>query len=56
MALGVCASIGLALYPRHAGDSHELLRCADVAMYQASTARPVWRFTILRWTSIHRTA
>jgi diguanylate cyclase (GGDEF)-like protein len=35
MTLGIYASIGLALYPRHAGDSHELLRCADVAMYQA---------------------
>jgi diguanylate cyclase (GGDEF)-like protein len=35
MTLGICASIGLALFPRHAADSHELLRCADVAMYQA---------------------
>lgn len=27
------ASIGIALYPEHGKDSHELLRCADVAMY-----------------------
>ena len=29
------ASIGIALYPENGVDSHELLRCADVAMYQA---------------------
>ncbi|MEP3351514.1 MAG: EAL domain-containing protein [Marinomonas sp.] len=27
------ASVGIALYPDHGADSHELLRCADVAMY-----------------------
>lgn len=31
------ASIGLAHYPQHGGDGHELLRCADVAMYEAKT-------------------
>ena len=29
------ASIGIALYPENGKDSHELLRCADVAMYHA---------------------
>ena len=29
------ASIGIALYPDNGEDSHELLRCADVAMYNA---------------------
>jgi len=29
------ASIGLALYPQHAADAAELIRCADVAMYKA---------------------
>ena len=31
------ASIGIALYPENGTDSHELLRCADVAMYQAKS-------------------
>ena len=31
------ASIGIALYPDNAKDSHELLRCADVAMYDAKS-------------------
>lgn len=35
MSLGIGASIGLAIYPEHATDSSGLLRCADVAMYQA---------------------
>jgi diguanylate cyclase (GGDEF)-like protein/PAS domain S-box-containing protein len=35
LTLEVRASAGLALYPEQAGDSHELLRCADVAMYHA---------------------
>ena len=29
------ASIGIALYPQHATDAAELIRCADVAMYKA---------------------
>lgn len=35
MALEVGASLGIALHPEHGRDSHELLRCADVAMYRA---------------------
>lgn len=31
----VGASVGIACYPEHGRDSHELLRAADVAMYQA---------------------
>ena len=31
------ASIGIALYPENGTDSHELLRCADVAMYHAKS-------------------
>ncbi|MCA1977604.1 MAG: EAL domain-containing protein [Thiobacillus sp.] len=33
--LQVGASIGIALYPEHGDTSHDLLRAADVAMYQA---------------------
>lgn len=29
------ASVGIANYPEHAGEAHELLRCADYAMYCA---------------------
>lgn len=35
MALELSGSIGLAVYPKHGNDSHELLRFADVAMYEA---------------------
>jgi len=35
LALGVSSSAGVAICPEHAVDSQELLRCADVAMYQA---------------------
>lgn len=35
MSLRTSASIGVAISPEHANDSHELLRCADVAMYHA---------------------
>lgn len=37
MALQIGASAGVAYYPQHGGDSHALLRAADVAMYQAKT-------------------
>lgn len=33
--LEVSASVGVALYPQQGNDSHELLRLADVAMYEA---------------------
>lgn len=34
----VSASIGIAIFPRHGTDPHELLACADLAMYQAKEA------------------
>ena len=37
--LHVAASIGIALYPSHSVDAQQLLRHADVAMYQAKIAR-----------------
>jgi diguanylate cyclase (GGDEF)-like protein len=37
MVLEIDASIGIALYPDHGKDSHELLRSADVAMYEAKS-------------------
>ena len=37
MVLEVDASIGIALYPVHGKDSHDLLRSADVAMYAAKS-------------------
>ena len=33
--LGVTASIGISIYPRHGEDGTILLKCADHAMYQA---------------------
>ncbi len=33
--LEINASVGVALYPEHANDEESLLRCAEVAMYQA---------------------
>lgn len=42
LSLSVDGSIGVAIYPTDGVDSHELLRSADVAMYQAkSTTAPV---------------
>ncbi|MCW5623374.1 MAG: EAL domain-containing protein [Burkholderiales bacterium] len=35
LRLEVGASIGVAVAPQHGEDSHQLLRCADVAMYEA---------------------
>jgi diguanylate cyclase (GGDEF)-like protein len=37
--LSVEASVGVALYPDHGRDFDTLLRCADVAMYNAKSAR-----------------
>ncbi|MEZ5669433.1 MAG: EAL domain-containing protein [Alphaproteobacteria bacterium] len=39
LSLGVEASIGVALFPDHAGSMKDLLRCADVAMYEAKQRR-----------------
>jgi diguanylate cyclase (GGDEF)-like protein len=39
VSLHVAASIGIALFPEHAGTGQELLRMADVAMYEAKGAR-----------------
>jgi diguanylate cyclase (GGDEF)-like protein len=36
---GVTASIGVAIYPDHAGDAEELFRAADAAMYTVKRAR-----------------
>lgn len=36
-ALGITASIGLALYPDHAADAHSLIKHADKAMYAAKS-------------------
>ena len=41
--VSVDASIGLALYPRHGADLSELMRHADVAMYEAKRAQTVHR-------------
>ncbi|HVK98714.1 MAG TPA: EAL domain-containing protein, partial [Dongiaceae bacterium] len=37
ISLELGASIGISLYPDHGSDSHQMLRCADVAMYYAKT-------------------
>ena len=39
MNLELGCSIGASLFPVHGQDSHELLRCADVAMYEAKRQR-----------------
>ncbi len=40
----VTASLGIALYPQHAGSDHDLIACADHAMYQAKGGgRNRWR-------------
>ncbi len=40
--LHVEASIGIAAYGEHANDADALVRCADVAMYQAKAGRTGW--------------
>jgi len=35
LSVNIGASIGVACYPQHGKDSHQLLRAADVAMYEA---------------------
>ncbi|NVD69445.1 EAL domain-containing protein [Duganella sp. BJB1802] len=37
-AIGVSASVGIACYPLHGGDSDTLIRNADIAMYEAKKA------------------
>ena len=37
ITLELGGSIGVALYPEHGEDSHALLRCADVAMYESKS-------------------
>lgn len=37
VTLELGGSIGVALYPTHGNNSHDLLRCADVAMYHAKS-------------------
>jgi EAL domain-containing protein (putative c-di-GMP-specific phosphodiesterase class I) len=39
MNLELACSIGASLFPSHGRDSHELLRCADIAMYSAKRQR-----------------
>jgi len=39
LSLRVTASIGIALYPEHAGDDRQLMQHADVAMYEAKAAQ-----------------
>jgi diguanylate cyclase (GGDEF)-like protein/PAS domain S-box-containing protein len=37
ITLSLSGSLGIALYPDHGESSHELMRCADVAMYHAKS-------------------
>jgi diguanylate cyclase len=39
LSLEVGASVGVARFPQDGGDSHALLRCADIAMYTAKEAQ-----------------
>jgi len=39
LSLRVTASVGIALYPDHAGDGEQLMQHADVAMYEAKAAQ-----------------
>jgi diguanylate cyclase len=44
LALRLNASVGIASFPAHASDDNELLKRADVAMYQAKVARSGFEF------------
>jgi diguanylate cyclase (GGDEF)-like protein len=44
LALRATASIGIASFPAHARDTEELLKRADIAMYQAKTTRNGFEF------------
>ncbi|MCU1589727.1 MAG: diguanylate cyclase, partial [Frankiales bacterium] len=58
LRLSVEASVGVACYPADAQDADELLRRADVAMYQAKSDRGSWvRYDVDRdGSSVHRLA
>ncbi len=44
LSLSVTASIGIATFPQHADNVDDLIKCSDVAMYQAKAAgRNCWR-------------
>ncbi len=42
LALRLTASLGIASFPSDAGDADALLKCADVAMYEAKRSRRGW--------------
>ncbi len=44
LALRITASVGIASFPEHARDLDDLLKCADIAMYQAKAARSGYAF------------
>jgi diguanylate cyclase (GGDEF)-like protein len=44
LALRVTGSLGIAMFPDHARDADELMRHADIAMYQAKTSRDRYEF------------
>jgi diguanylate cyclase (GGDEF)-like protein len=44
LALRLTASVGIASFPTHARDPDGLLKCADIAMYQAKTMRSGYAF------------
>jgi diguanylate cyclase (GGDEF)-like protein len=44
LSLRVTGSLGIALFPDHARDAAELMRHADIAMYQAKTSRDRYDF------------
>ena len=44
--LGVTASIGISIYPRHGEDGMILLKCADDAMYQAKKKKDSFQMFI----------